>query len=269
MNSLPEDQRDRIVELRSNGIGLRRIATIVGCNRNTVHRLLTGRYYKQAKQKPNPTGICECGCGGTTTRLVNDDKARGLKAGDHCRFIFGHWHAKKRSENPDYGKNYQRAKLRDIVRDKLVKVAIESGGSVTVEELKMTVAPTFRTEGISRMLNYGRELAEFGFYQSFPRILVRRTEPTRPRYERPEIPDERATEIPLLINRRGVKSLDAPLFDDFDSGHTFFKSEALNPLEILLLKEEQNDDEVKQRLQRIAEWNRWIERKRSAFYQAV
>jgi hypothetical protein len=89
--------------------------------------------------------------------------------------------------------------------------------------------------------------------------------PTRPRYERPEIPNERETEIPLLVNRRNIRSLDAPVFDGDECGHTLFKSDTMNPLEILLLKEEQQSEEYLQRGRRISEWKRWRERKSSAF----
>ena len=89
--------------------------------------------------------------------------------------------------------------------------------------------------------------------------------PTRPRYERPEISNEFATEIPLLVNRRHIRSLDAPVFDGLECGHTLFKSDQLTPLEILMLKEEQESEEYKERSKRIAEWNRWRHRKSSAF----
>lgn len=84
--------------------------------------------------------------------------------------------------------------------------------------------------------------------------------PSRPRYERPDIPNERETEIPLLINRRGVQSLDAPIFED-ECGHTLFKSEALTPLELLMIKEDMQSAEYQQRESRIRAWRRWEIRK--------
>lgn len=89
--------------------------------------------------------------------------------------------------------------------------------------------------------------------------------PSRPRYERPEIPHERETEIPLLVNSRRVVSLDAPVFD-LENSHTLFKSAELTPLEILLLKEERQSEEWQERQRHISEWNRYLKRKQSAFY---
>lgn len=267
MNVLSIEVRAQIVSLRQSGLALRPIAKLVGCNKNTVKSLLTGKYYVPPKQNPNPTGACECGCGATTTQLVYDDKVRGLKAGTYCRFIAGHHHNIKRRENPEYGKQSQRQKLRNKTRDKLVKAAIQSNGKCTVEELKRTVAPEFRMEGVSRMLNYGREMARWGLYEQFPNILVRRVEPIRPRYERPDIPNEFETEIPLLVNQRNATCLDAPVFDGDESRHTIFNSggAAPTPLELLLLKEEQGTAEYRERWRRIEEWEAFLQKKQSAF----
>lgn len=91
--------------------------------------------------------------------------------------------------------------------------------------------------------------------------------PSRPRYERPDIPNERKTEIPLLVNRRYVRSLDAPMFDVDESGHTFFKNElTMTPFEIVCLNEERlMENKYESRAWRIAEWERWCERQTSAF----
>lgn len=91
--------------------------------------------------------------------------------------------------------------------------------------------------------------------------------PSRPRYERPDILNERETEITLLVNRPNAVSLDAPMFDGLENGYTFFKSATLTPLEILMIKEESG--ERQNRLERIEEWNRWCERRNSAFYKTT
>lgn len=91
--------------------------------------------------------------------------------------------------------------------------------------------------------------------------------PSRPQYERPEIHNERETEISLLVNQRHIRSLDAPMFDGDDCGHTFFKSSQMTPFDLLCLKEEAElENKYESRAWRIAEWERWCERKKSAHY---
>lgn len=89
--------------------------------------------------------------------------------------------------------------------------------------------------------------------------------PARPRYERPDIENERETEIRLLVNQRNAIPLDAPLFDTERSGHEMWGSNSLTPLEILLLKEEQESEDFRLRNKSIVEWERWRWRKASAF----
>lgn len=91
--------------------------------------------------------------------------------------------------------------------------------------------------------------------------------PTRPRYERPEIPNERETELPLLVNQRFVCEFDSPVRGyDGESLYNFVAdSAAKTPLEILLEKEEYMTGEPSDRARRITEWERWCERKSSAF----
>lgn len=85
---------------------------------------------------------------------------------------------------------------------------------------------------------------------------------TRPPYERPDIENEFETELPLLVKRRGVISLDAPLRWG-GCGHALFQNEQLTPFEICCLKEERElENKYESRAWRIAEWERWLERKR-------
>lgn len=93
--------------------------------------------------------------------------------------------------------------------------------------------------------------------------------PSRPRYERPDIPNEHETEIPLLVNRRHIRSLDAPVFDGDDCGHTIIKSGAMTPLDILIMKEEANSIESK--LARVAmdDWERFQNCKRMGLEKEI
>lgn len=94
--------------------------------------------------------------------------------------------------------------------------------------------------------------------------------PSRPRYERPDIPNERETEIQLLVNHRHILSLEAqilgsPLGYDAASLHNFVPSDELNPLEALIQKEEFASAECQDRIYRLEQYRRWCERKSSAF----
>lgn len=90
--------------------------------------------------------------------------------------------------------------------------------------------------------------------------------PNRPRYERPDIENERETEIPLLLNRRFIKSFDAPIngYDD-EVLHSFIASGCETPLEILMAKEDYMIGEFSDRIKRIEEFKRWQDRQKSAF----
>jgi hypothetical protein len=46
----------------------------------------------------NPTGICQCGCGGQTNRAKGNYPERGVRTGDFMRFISGH----QNGTRPDY-----------------------------------------------------------------------------------------------------------------------------------------------------------------------
>jgi transposase-like protein len=87
----------------------------------------------------------------------------------------------------------------------------------------------------------------------------------RPRYERKEIPNELETEIKLLVNSRFIKSLDAPVFDGDDCGHSVITTESKSPLELLILKEEKESQEYLEQQRRISEYQRYLERQASAF----
>lgn len=88
--------------------------------------------------------------------------------------------------------------------------------------------------------------------------------PSRPQYERPEIPYERETEIALLTDRRWVVCLDAPLDDDGDL-HSNISGSALTPLEILMMKEDEESPETQWRRRETDRFTRWAERQASAF----
>lgn len=88
--------------------------------------------------------------------------------------------------------------------------------------------------------------------------------PSRARYDRPEIPHERSTELPLLVNQRFMRSLDAAFFDSDADAHSVIAAPSLTPLESLLLKEEQESPEFLERKKRIIEWNAWALRKRKS-----
>lgn len=90
--------------------------------------------------------------------------------------------------------------------------------------------------------------------------------PSRPRYERPDIENERETEIPMIVTRRGMIALDAPVFDGLETSHNFLNGSAHNsytPAELLMMKEEAWIGI--QREQEIERWERFIEDKGTAF----
>lgn len=76
-------------------------------------------------------------------------------------------------------------------------------------------------------------------------------------YERPDIPDEFETEIPLLLNKWNAVPLDHSGVDREDGNHSFFASDWMTPLEILMMKEEMESIEHEQRQNDILQWNRY------------
>jgi hypothetical protein len=221
---------------------------------------------------PNPSGLCLCGCGQKTTIQKYDNKQQGIRAGCHRCFCHGHFQAVLKLLDPKWGRQFQRQELREIKRGLLVKTILSTNGLTSLEEIRRAVAPEFELEGCSRMVNSAREWGyvvgerkQLIWLPEIPRIIVRYPRQTRPPYERPDIPNERETEIPLLTKSRFIKSLDESFGDDDRTGYYFIPSNTLTPLELLLLKEDIESEENKDREQRIVEWNRWVERRQSVF----
>ena len=93
----------------------------------------------------------------------------------------------------------------------------------------------------------------------------RNYQPAPPPYERPEIPYERETEIPLLTNLRQAVALDAPAPGRDESNYQFVSSGSMSPDEILMMKEEMETQEYAERQQRIRQYERFESRRASAF----
>ena len=89
--------------------------------------------------------------------------------------------------------------------------------------------------------------------------------PAPPPYERPEIPNERETEIPLLTAMRQAVALDAPAPGRDESNYQFVSSGSMSPDEILMMKEEMETQEYAERQQRIRQYERFESRRASAF----
>lgn len=79
-------------------------------------------------------------------------------------------------------------------------------------------------------------------------------------YERPDIPDEFETEIPLLLSKWNAVPLDVSNSDREDGNHSFIASDCMTPLEALMLKEEIESEEHRQRLNDIILWERFQKR---------
>lgn len=206
-------------------------------------------------------GTCACGCGLVTNISRYDDSSQGIKAGQHFRFINGHYHKMMRRINPGWGSRVDRAKLREKRRGEIVDAILTSGGKKCLAQIAEAVAPEFHLAGVSMMVRNARE---WGYYGDIPQIILRMRKQVIPLYERPDIPNERETEISLLTNRRWMVALDAPVWADGQTHHHSMRSDALTPLEILMLKEQEESEEERDRQKRIEEWNRWQIRKRSA-----
>jgi hypothetical protein len=209
-------------------------------------------------------GFCQCGCGQPTNIIKYDDPKSGRKAGQHKMYVVGHFHRHMRALGLVTGEQVDRAKRREIVRKDLIVSILESDGKKSLQEIASRVAPDFQLEGCSMMVNSARKWQLYGV--DIPRIWTHHPKKIIPVYERPDIPNERETEIALLTFRRNFNSLDAPKFDDLDS-HGFYASMSLNPLEILITKEEMESEEYRERERRMEEWQRWQERKTSSFSQ--
>lgn len=56
--------------------------------------LIPGYDVDVERTPPNLSGLCECGCGGTTPVAAKSDKKHGWVQGEHKRFIHGHYKSK-------------------------------------------------------------------------------------------------------------------------------------------------------------------------------
>ncbi len=166
---------------------------------------------------------------------------------------------------------FQSLKLREQRRKALVFSILDSGGTKSLEEIAGSVAPNHPLESCSLLVNSARKWRWLDgniFYESIPQIIVRHTAQVRPVYERPNIENERETEIPMIQRWRNVVSLDAPVFN-YQNGHQYFSSESQTPLEILMMKEEMESEEWQERERRLVEWRKFEQRNRSAFKELI
>lgn len=205
-------------------------------------------------------GTCACGCGKKTNINRHDDPITGRKAGQHKMFVAGHYHLLLRQLNgPTYGQQMRRRELREKRLREIIGAILETDGTVSLQEIGEDVAPEFSLQGVSRMVNHARD---YRWDLRVPHIIVRRPKKQFIPYERPEIPYERETELPMLVNQRRSLALDAPRAEDEESYHSVIPCGNLNPLEMLMLKEEMESEEFQDRQQRIRAWDDWHERKR-------
>jgi len=106
-------------------------------------------------------GLCKCGCGQRTTRLVYDDKITGKKAGDFKDYIHGHWVRVAGKKKKWTGEKAKRIRDRELARAKISE-AVAQNPLLTIEDLRTTIAPDFNNWAISRMLNVARGYADEG-----------------------------------------------------------------------------------------------------------
>jgi hypothetical protein len=97
----------------------------------------------------------------------------------------------------------------------------------------------------------------------YARNILGSTLPQRPAYERPDIPHEEETELPLLVRFRAMLCLDDSL-EDGALFHEFIASPAKTPLELLMEKEFFDSPEWRERERRMEEWLAYQERKNAA-----
>lgn len=218
----------------------------------------TTRFGVQAVYGPNPTGLCGCGCGERTTIQKHDDHQYGVMAGEHRRFVAGHYHAMLRLNNPSHGRTVRLEKRRDEVRMILANEALNSDGKKSLEEIKLKYVPDFKLASCAVMLNSARV---WYWHLEIPRLIVRHPRQVLPRYERPDIPYERETDLPMLVNRRNAIALDSTFSDGDAPMHECYAFGGTNPLEILMLREEMESEEYRARQARLESWNRWNEKR--------
>lgn len=201
---------------------------------------------------------CKCGCGGITTKLKYDDPIRGKLTGDYKDYIRGHWHEMRRRSDPEYGKKYRNFKKIESLRGVLVKAINDAKKTETLDDIQKQ----FKDHGLSmwsvtRILNYTRSNLQslYGNVRVLPREHKKSKYYCRP-YDRPDIPNERATDISLLTALRHFSSLDCAVLDD-KSLHDVIPCHSKTPLEILMEQEEAEEIERQDRISQAATqiWN--------------
>ena len=159
-------------------------------------------------QSFNAGPLCACGCGKFTGKVQY-----GPRKGEHNKYVHGHYHIHIRKVVPGWGKQSQRMKFREVIREELRLETLRTTGKAfcTLDDIYETFKHHgFEKEGISRMINsnlWGREV----------RIPQRRKKSCEP-CERKEIAYEFETELPLLTRYRFVISLDEEV-EDGNSRH--------------------------------------------------
>ncbi len=249
----------KIRQLLELGASYRDITETLGVTKRTV-ALVKGNLKTVRKIAPkNPSGFCMCGCGEKTRIATSNDYQTGRMIGEHYLYIHGHVHNAIRKQRPEWGRQSQRNKLVQVRRVEIVTAILESKGVVSLQEIASNVAPEFRLQDVSRMVNKART---WTWKWEIPHIIIRKPRKAFIPYERTEIPYERETELPLIVNRRNAMNLDAPRFDDDEDGYGIVACGNMTPLELLMLKEDMESEEEQDRARRIAEWRDWDERKR-------
>ncbi len=249
----------QIRELLDKGASYRDITETLGVTKRTI-ALVKGNLNTVRKLQPkNPSGLCQCGCGGKTNIATTNNYQTGRMAGEHYLYIHGHEHNAIRKQRPEWGRHSRRNKLVQVRRVELVTAILESKGVTSLQEIAANVAPEFRLQDVSRMVNKART---WTWRWEIPHIIVRKPRKAFVPYERTEIPYERETELPMLINQRNATALDAPRLEGDEDGYGIIACGNMTPLELLMLKEEMESEEEQDRQKRIAEWQAWEERRK-------
>lgn len=266
MNEIDSLQRDQVQWALDHGLGLRGAQRKFGIHRDTVKRWFCiikglplpkwhGKEAGTSKKKlatpeyaPVAPNTCGCGCGAPTTVLQYDDPKTGKKAGQYRNWAAGHYTmAAARMKGPNHIPQSQRHKALNVLRKKMLD-ELHRDRFQTRDDLFVK----FSKEGYSNVtlgivLKYGCEDLS---YRVNPDELPVPGRKKKPKVETEEfvlrvIPHERETEIPLLVDKKFVASLDAPIGDgDTDRhdliGHSSWGHavEHLDPLEALIAKEE-------------------------------
>lgn len=59
-----------------------------------IRQIIEDRFAKPILRAPNPSGLCQCGCG-ARTKVATSNVEKGVSKGQHRRFVAGHWHSRK------------------------------------------------------------------------------------------------------------------------------------------------------------------------------